>query len=145
MAADLEVSVEGGVSGVDSHVVQPSSPKTTSPTSERNIEKNENEIFNSEKSGESDECNGVKDLSSNEGSKSELKMKEIVDMLNKLKLNPQAKEFFPSSYYYGHMGDFNFVLSDHNLGIDVFPNNQRVHSVLLLIKFWCTSYWILCT
>ncbi|KAL8506206.1 hypothetical protein ACS0TY_017171 [Phlomoides rotata] len=118
MAADLEVSVEGGVFGTDSPVVEPSSPKTTN---ERKIEKNENEIFNSEKSGESEERNGVKDSDL----KSELKLKEIVDMLKKLKLNPQAKEFFPSSSYYGQMGDFNFVLSDHNLGIDGFPNNQR--------------------
>lgn len=125
MAADLEVSVEGGVLGMDSPVVETSSPKTTSGG---NIEKNENEIFNSEKSGESDEGNGgVKDSdsNSNEDSKSEFKMKEIVDMLKKLKLNPQAKEFFPSSYYYGQLGDFNFVLADHNLGNDGFPITQR--------------------
>ncbi|XP_057796063.1 polyadenylate-binding protein-interacting protein 8-like [Salvia miltiorrhiza] len=134
MAAGAEVSGEGVV-GVDSQiaVVEPLSPKNPSPPSEKIVEKieidneNENENFSSDKSGESDASNGVKisDSNSNADSKSELQMKEIVDMLKKLKLNPMAKEFFPSNYYYGQMGDYNFVLSDKNLGNDGFPNNRR--------------------
>ncbi|KAI3465973.1 hypothetical protein Pfo_022636 [Paulownia fortunei] len=127
MAAGAEVFGEAGVLEMDSPaaVIEPSSPKNTSPASEKNIEKNENS--NSEKSGETDVTNGVKgsDLNSNADSKSELQIKEIVDMLKKLKLNPLAKEFFPSSYYYGQMGAYNFVLSNKNLGNDDFPNNRR--------------------
>ncbi|KAK6132548.1 hypothetical protein DH2020_033650 [Rehmannia glutinosa] len=78
-------------------------------------------------SGENDVTNGVKgsDLESNADSKSEMQMKEIVDMLKKLKLNPLAKEFFPSTYYYGQMGAYNFVFSNKNLGNDGFLNNRR--------------------
>lgn len=146
MAAGAEVSGEGVV-GVDSQiaVVEPSSPKISSPPSEKIVEKigndngneneNENEIenFSSDKSGESDVSNGVKisDSNSNADSKSELQMKEIVDMLKKLKLNPMAKEFFPSNYCYGQMGDYNFVLSDKNLGNDGFPN-RRVYTLSLI-------------
>lgn len=150
MAAGAEVSGEGVV-GIDSSVavVEPSSPKNPSPPSEKFIEKNENENgngnengnenengnFSSDKSGDSDVSNGVKNSDSNSiaDSKSELQMKEIVDMLKDLKLNPLAKEFFPSSYYYGQMGDYNFVLSDK--GNDGFPN-RRVYTLLSSTKFW---------
>lgn len=152
MAAGAEVSGEGVV-GTDSPavVVEPSSPKNSSPPSEKIVKKNEsekdneneNENFSSDKSGDSDVSNGGKNSDSNSiaDSKSELQMKEIVDMLKKLKLNPLAKEFFPSSYnsiYYGQMGDYNFVLSDKNLGNDGFPNNRRVYTLLshqLFLKF----------
>ncbi|KAK4420643.1 Polyadenylate-binding protein-interacting protein 9 [Sesamum alatum] len=92
---------------------------------EKNTENNANS--NSEKAGEVVVINGVKgsDLNSNADSKSELQMKDFVDMLKKLKLNPLAKEFIPSSYYYGQMGAYNFVLSSENLGNDGFPNNRR--------------------
>lgn len=40
----------------------------------------------------------LKNVDKESGSKSEFKMQEISDMLSKLKLNPMAKEFFPSSY-----------------------------------------------
>lgn len=134
MAAGAEVSGEGVV-GIDSSVVvvEPSSPKNSTPPSEKFVEKNgndngnENENFSSDKSGDSDVSNGVKNSDSNSDSKSELQMKEIVDMLKKLKLNPLAKEFFPSSYYYGQMGDYNLVLSEK--GSDGFPN-RRVYTLL---------------
>ncbi|KAL3651095.1 Polyadenylate-binding protein-interacting protein 9 [Castilleja foliolosa] len=58
-------------------------------------------------------------------SKSELQMKEIVDMLNTLKLNPMAKEFFPSTYYQGQIGAQTFVPNNKNLRNDGFPNNRR--------------------
>ncbi|KAK6132454.1 hypothetical protein DH2020_033803 [Rehmannia glutinosa] len=90
MAAGAEVFGEAAVLEMDSPaLVEPSSPKNTSPASEKkNTDKNENS--NSEMSGENDVTNGVKgsDLESNADSKSEMQMKEIVDMLKKLKLNP---------------------------------------------------------
>lgn len=148
MAAGAEVSGEGVV-GIDSSVVvvEPSSPKNPAPPSEKFIEKNENDDgnengndnesgnFSSDKSGDSDVSNGVKNSDSNSiaDSKSELQMKEIVDMLKDLKLNPLAKEFFPSSYYYGQMGDYNFAISDK--GNDGFPN-RRVYTLLSSTKFW---------
>ncbi|KAG6420756.1 hypothetical protein SASPL_117294 [Salvia splendens] len=144
MAAGAEVSGEGVVVDSQIAVVEPSSPKNHSPPSEKIVEKIENdnengtENFSSVNSEESDISNGVKisesDISNgvkisdsklNVDSKPELQMKEIVDMLKKLKLNPMAKEFFPSNYYYGQMGDYNFVLSDKNLGDDGLPNNRR--------------------
>ncbi|XP_042061023.1 polyadenylate-binding protein-interacting protein 8-like [Salvia splendens] len=132
MAAGAEVSGEGVVVDSQIAVVEPSSPKNHSPPSEKIVEKiendneNETENFGSVNSEESDISNGVKisDSKLNVDSKSELQMKEIVDMLKKLKLNPMAKEFFPSNYYYGQMGDYNFVLSDKNLGDDG-PDNRR--------------------
>ncbi|GER53933.1 CTC-interacting domain 9 [Striga asiatica] len=60
--------------------------------------------------------------------KSGMQMKEIVDMLKKLKLNPMAKEFFPSSYHQGQMGANNLVPNDKNFGIDGVPNNRRRRS-----------------
>ncbi|KAL1562856.1 Polyadenylate-binding protein-interacting protein 9 [Salvia divinorum] len=133
MAAGAEVSGEGVVVDSQIAVVEPSSPKNHSHPIEKIVVKieddneNENENFSSVKPEESDISNGVKisDSKLNVDSKSELQMKEIVDMLKKLKLNPMAKEFFPSNYYYGQMGDYNFVLSDKNLGDDGFPNNRR--------------------
>ncbi|KAL0399554.1 UNVERIFIED_CONTAM: Polyadenylate-binding protein-interacting protein 8 [Sesamum radiatum] len=127
MAAGAEVSGEAAVLGMESPaaVVEPSSPKNTIPTSEKNLEKYDNS--NTEKAGETDVADGVKDsdLNSNSGSKSELEMKELVDMWKKLKLNPLAKEFVPSSQYQGQMGAFNFVPINKNLGNDGFPNHQR--------------------
>ncbi|KAL0328352.1 UNVERIFIED_CONTAM: Polyadenylate-binding protein-interacting protein 9 [Sesamum calycinum] len=127
MAAGAEVSGETAVLEMDFPVavLEPSSPEKTTPASEKNTEKNEKS--SSEKAGEVDVINGVKgsDLNSNADSKSELQMKDFVDMLKKLKLNPLAKEFIPSSYYYGQMGAYNFVLSSESLGNDGFPNNRR--------------------
>ncbi|KAI8007507.1 Polyadenylate-binding protein-interacting protein 9 [Camellia lanceoleosa] len=67
--------------------------------------------------------------SKNSDSKSEFKMQDIVDMLSKLKLNPLAKEFFPSSYLHDRNRDQslpnNFSPAQKNLGIDGYPNNRR--------------------
>ncbi|KAK6154221.1 hypothetical protein DH2020_008469 [Rehmannia glutinosa] len=95
MAAGAEVFDEAAVLEMDSPaLVEPSSPKNTSPASEKNTDKNENS--NSEMSGENDVTNGVKgsNLESNANSKSEMQMKEIVDMLKKLKLNPWPRSSF---------------------------------------------------
>ncbi|KAL3631508.1 Polyadenylate-binding protein-interacting protein 8-like isoform X1 [Castilleja foliolosa] len=122
-AAELEMN--SPASAAATIAVEPLSPKTSNPSSEKNMEKNKNS--DSEMSGESVVINGVKgsDLDSNADSKSEIQMKEIVDMLNKLKLNPLAKEFFPSSYYYGQMGPYNIVFSNKNLGNDGVITNRR--------------------
>lgn len=60
--------------------------------------------------------------------KSEFKMQDIVDMLSKLKLNPLAKEFFPSYLYDPNRDQLaanNFSPSNKNLGND---NNRRRRS-----------------
>lgn len=127
MGAGAEVSGGGAVMEMESSaavVDEPSSPpKITTPTSEMNTEK-----FVNSDSEESGKIDGVKDsgLNSVADSKSELKMKEFVDMLKKLELNPQAKEFFPSSYYQSQIGPFSFVSLDKDMGYDGLPNNQRV-------------------
>ncbi|XP_057466553.1 polyadenylate-binding protein-interacting protein 9-like [Actinidia eriantha] len=61
-------------------------------------------------------------------SKSELKMDEIADMLSKLKLNPLAKEFFPSSYNdrnRDQLAHDNSSPDNNHLGDYGFPNNRR--------------------
>ena len=61
--------------------------------------------------------------------KSELKMDEIADMLSKLKLNPLAKEFFPSSYQDRNRDQFaddNSSPDNKHLENYGFPNNRRV-------------------
>ncbi|KAL8507796.1 hypothetical protein ACS0TY_018362 [Phlomoides rotata] len=124
MGAGEEVSGGGAVLELESSaaVVELSSPKITTPASETNTEK-----FVDSNSEESGEIDGVKDsgLNSIAGSKSELQMKEFVDMLEKLKLNPQAKEFFPSSYYQSQLGALSFMSFDNDMGYDGFPNNRR--------------------
>lgn len=69
--------------------------------------------------------------------KSEFKMQDIVDMLSKLKLNPLAKEFFPSYLYDPNRDQLaanNFSPSNKNLGND---NNRRVYCFIswFLIDF----------
>ncbi|KAK4487191.1 hypothetical protein RD792_006510 [Penstemon davidsonii] len=116
MAASVEV-LSDDVSILKMESPEPClSPKTTSPKSE-NSNSDENSV----------ERDGVKnsELNSNGDSKSELEMKEFVDMLKNLKLNPMAKEFFPSSYYQPQMVAYSFVPFDKNLGNDGFPNNRK--------------------
>lgn len=76
----------------------------------------------------SDEIAVIKDSDLITNSKSEYEMQNIVHMLNKLKLNPQAKEFVPSSYNNRDQMFFNnFVTAHKSLGGDGFRNNQRVY------------------
>lgn len=96
-------------------VYMPSSPKRETHVSENNAEKHEL-------------SDGVKDSDKNSSGdfKSEMNVKEFVaDMLKKLKLNPQAKEFFPSYYQQGLIGAYSFVPTDKSSG-DGFPNNRKV-------------------
>ncbi|KAL6570568.1 Polyadenylate-binding protein-interacting protein 9 [Orobanche gracilis] len=116
MAAGAEVS---GVAAVSDTVSPGSVVKTTC---EEKIEKNDNS--NSVESEGTDDS-ALKDSDLDSNSKSEMQMKEIVDMLKKLKLNPMAKEFFPSSYYQGQIGAHSFVPNNTNFGNDGFPNNRR--------------------
>lgn len=122
MGAGAEVSGGGAVLEMESSAAVVDEPKITIPTSEMNTEK-----FVNSDSEESGKIDGVKDsgLISIADSKSELKMKEFVDMLKKLELNPQAKEFFPSSYYQSQIGPFSFVSLDKDMGYDGLPNNRR--------------------
>lgn len=122
MGAGAEVSGGGAVLEMESSAaaVEPSSPKITIPSSEMNS----TEKFVNSNSEESGEIDGGKNSIAD--SKSELQMKEFVDMLKKLELNPQAKEFFPSSYYQSQIGAYSFVSLDKDLGYDGFPNNRRV-------------------
>ncbi|CAA3015521.1 polyadenylate-binding -interacting 8-like isoform X2 [Olea europaea subsp. europaea] len=126
MTAGTEVSVETSVVEMEKPAAVPvavefSSPENTDTASENSTEKKADS--NAKESGERDVTSVGKDYDSD--SKSELQMKDIVDMLKKLKLNPLAKEFFPSSYYPGQTGARNFVLADKNSGIDGSPINRR--------------------
>lgn len=97
MAAGPEISVESAATTtVDASltVVDQSSPKSEVAVT------NESDNFNVAKPDDNDSV--VKNVDSKNGSdyesKSEMKMQDIVDILSNLKLNPMAKEFFPSSY-----------------------------------------------
>lgn len=120
MAAGTDVSGETAVVEVPAVAVQ---PDETTAASKNNVDSNSrmNDIS-------APLTNGAKESdssSNNSNSKSELQMQDIVDMLKKLKLNPLAKEFFPSSYYRDQMGVTNFVPANMNWGNDGFPNNRR--------------------
>ncbi|GER33622.1 CTC-interacting domain 8, partial [Striga asiatica] len=105
MAAGAEVSIE-------------------SPVVAKTITDEKIDNFDSVESRENDVTdNGLKCSDSNPNSG--IQMKGIVDMLQKLKLNPMAKEFFPSSYHQGQMGAQNFVPSEIFLGNDGFSNNRK--------------------
>ncbi|XP_071696777.1 polyadenylate-binding protein-interacting protein 8-like [Rutidosis leptorrhynchoides] len=73
-------------------------------------------VVNSEKGSDSD-------------LKSDMKVQDIVDIVSNLKLNPMAKEFFPSSYspneitinYFAPA----FYINSHGDGIEGYPNNRR--------------------
>ena len=87
---------------------------------------------NTDNTSNNSESNGVKDSSDSiANAKSEFHMHDIADMLKKLKLNPQAKEFFPSSYNRGTVGAgdqmilSNFVPANKTTGGDGFQNNRR--------------------
>lgn len=119
MAAGAEVVGEAAAVGMDSPTgFEPLSPKN----SDKSVENNENSI------SEPDMVDGGvqdSDLKPNVDSKSELQMKNFVDMLKNLKLNPLAKEFIPSSNYYGQVGGYGFLISAKNSGNDTFPNNRK--------------------
>ncbi|KZV29740.1 nucleolysin TIAR-like [Dorcoceras hygrometricum] len=125
MAAGAEVTGDAAIKEMETPVAVLDLPKATDASTEKPVENN----FDSDSKEWADtEVNGgVKDsdLNSNGDSKSEMEVKEIVDILKKLKLNPQAKEFFPSSQHHGQMGIIKFAPDDKNLGNDSFPNNQR--------------------
>ncbi|XP_055800793.1 polyadenylate-binding protein-interacting protein 8-like isoform X1 [Solanum dulcamara] len=88
---------------------------------------------NTDNTSNNSESNGVKDsFDSIANVKSEYHMHDIADMLKKLKLNPQAKEFFPSSYNNrgaGVGGDqmilSSFVPANKTMVVDGFQNNRR--------------------
>lgn len=75
---------------------------------------------------------------SDSDSKSEMKMQDFVDMLSNLKLNPMAKEFFPSSYSpidrnrdqpefaLNYFVQPAYYKNYPENGIEGYPNNRRV-------------------
>ena len=63
----------------------------------------------------------------------------IVDMLSNLKLNPLAKEFFPSSYSHDHLTQTNFSKNSPN---DAYPNNRRVIILLYSVDVSFSSLFI---
>lgn len=121
MAAGAEVYGEAAVLEMES--VEPPSPKNANPTSENNVD-----FFGNSDSENSGGTDGVNDsgLNPNVDSKSNLQMKEIVDMLKKLELNPLAKEFFPSSYCYQTQNGAYDLANNKGFGNDGFPNYRRV-------------------
>ncbi|CAK9151783.1 unnamed protein product [Ilex paraguariensis] len=108
MAVGAEVS---GETAVEVPVVQPSPIADTADANSNN-----NAIPLS---------NGVQDSGSNSNSKSELPMTDLTNMLSNLKLNPMAKEFFPSSYNRDQLAVNNVVTANMNSGNDGHPNNRR--------------------
>ncbi|KAL4555259.1 hypothetical protein LXL04_037873 [Taraxacum kok-saghyz] len=135
MAAGPEISIESAASTTVAGSVTPidqSSPKTEVTAT------NESDNFNVPKPDDNDSV--VNNVDSKPGSdsdsKSEMKMQDIVDILSNLKLNPMAKEFFPSSHspidrngdpteltlnYFAPAFYSNYT-SD---GIEAYPNNRR--------------------
>ncbi|XP_024966402.1 polyadenylate-binding protein-interacting protein 9-like [Cynara cardunculus var. scolymus] len=117
-------------------VVRQSSPKTDVTE----VKINESENINVANPDDDDDDDVVNDVESKKGSdsdpKSEMKMQDIVDMLSTLKLNPMAKEFFPSSYSPIYRNDdqpelnLNFFTPAYYTnstgdGIEGYPNNRR--------------------
>ncbi|XP_076929302.1 polyadenylate-binding protein-interacting protein 9-like [Bidens hawaiensis] len=126
MAAGLETSIE-------SASIDQSAPKNEAfgvkiadneSVNNNNINNNNGSVVESKKGSDSE-------------SKSENKMKEFADMLSSLKLNPMAKEFFPSSYSpmdrnrdqsefaVNYLVQPAYFESYPGNGIEGYPNNQR--------------------
>lgn len=120
MAADAQVCGETAV--IEAPAVQ--SLLTNNDDAKFSDVGSEESEFNSEKNVNCESVvNGVKDSSD---AKSDYKMQDIVDMLKKLKLNPQAKEFVPSYYNRDQMFLNNFMPVIKTVGGDVFQNNGKV-------------------
>ncbi|CAI9294964.1 unnamed protein product [Lactuca saligna] len=135
MAAGPEISIESAASTTVAGsitVVDQSSPKTEVAVT------NQSDNFNVAKPDDNDSV--VNNVDSQNGSdsdsKSEMKMQDIVDILSNLKLNPMAKEFFPSSYSpIDRNGDHTeltlnyfapaYFTNSPGDGIEAYPNNRR--------------------
>lgn len=136
MAAGPEISIESAASTTVAGsitAVDQSSPKTEVAVT------NQSDNFNVAKPDDNDSV--VNNVDSQNGSdsdsKSEMKMQDIVDILSNLKLNPMAKEFFPSSYSpIDRNGDQTeltlnyfapaYFTNSPGDGIEAYPNNRRV-------------------
>jgi hypothetical protein len=87
----------------------------------------------------SGEAVATMNMDSKSTSESEINVQELVAMFKKL--NPLAKEFFPSSYphhqnsfYFqnnGQLSPNNFPATDKPSGNDFYPNNRRVIIILI--------------
>ncbi|XP_051114565.1 polyadenylate-binding protein-interacting protein 8-like isoform X2 [Andrographis paniculata] len=79
----------------------------------------------SDQESDAPDCVRESALKSNADSESERQMKGFVDFLKKMKLNPQAKEFVPSYYYYSPMGTYYFLTPDQNLRNEASSNDLK--------------------
>ncbi|KAI5662182.1 hypothetical protein M9H77_21505 [Catharanthus roseus] len=129
MAAGAEVFGEKAV--VESPAAEPSSPKITE-TAPKNADANSNSNGISKDDGAKENDSS----SNNSNEKSETEMEDIDDMFKNLKLNPLAKEFFPSSYNRDQLGLSNFMVADKIWGNDGFPNNRRMLPICLAAYFY---------
>nr|GLL34637.1 polyadenylate-binding protein-interacting protein 8-like [Ipomoea trifida]GMD33318.1 polyadenylate-binding protein-interacting protein 8-like isoform X2 [Ipomoea batatas]GMD36694.1 polyadenylate-binding protein-interacting protein 8-like isoform X2 [Ipomoea batatas] len=114
MAAGAEVCVETAMVEVENSSPAPNTGKISDAGSEVSVNNAKSES----------PADGQKDSGSNSSPESEFQMRDIVNMLKTLKLNPLAKEFFPSSYGRDE-GLNNFVAANKALGGDGFRNNRR--------------------
>lgn len=122
MAAGAEVSDETALAKAPA--VENSSPLPNTAADSNKISDAASDLSTNAKS--ESVMNGDKESDSDTNSNSGYQMQDIVDMLKTLKLNPLAKEFFPSSYNQEQKLVNNFVGVNKRQGADGLPNNRRV-------------------
>ncbi|XP_024980519.1 polyadenylate-binding protein-interacting protein 9-like [Cynara cardunculus var. scolymus] len=134
MAAGPEISVESPATTATASpaVVHPSSPPKTEVSIVKSVDSESVHFVNSD---DDDGSVVTPKKGSDPDPRSEMKMQEFVDMLSNLKLNPMAKEFFPSSYSPVDRNRdqfaFNYFLQPAYYknypenGIEGYPNNRR--------------------
>nr|GMD87588.1 polyadenylate-binding protein-interacting protein 8-like [Ipomoea batatas] len=121
MAAGAEVSDETALAKAPA--VENSSPLPNTAADSNKISDAASDLSTNAKS--ESVMNGDKESDSDTNSNSGYQMQDIVDMLKTLKLNPLAKEFFPSSYNQEQKLVNNFVGVNKRQWADGLPNNRR--------------------
>ncbi|XP_031105716.1 polyadenylate-binding protein-interacting protein 8-like [Ipomoea triloba] len=109
MAAGAEVSGEAAVVKATATDNYADSGKISDAGSDLSTNAKSESMLDGDKGSDSDPNSIL-------NSKSEYQMQDLVDMLKTLKLNPLAKEFFPSSYHRDQIGANNFVGAHKGLG-----------------------------
>ncbi|MFS7995399.1 putative RNA recognition motif domain, ataxin-2, RNA-binding domain superfamily [Helianthus anomalus] len=127
MAAGPEISVESVATITSPTVGEISSPQNE-VSAVKNLDSESVNLVNSDDKNESKK-------GSDSDLKSETKMKEFVDMLSSLKLNPMAKEFFPSYHspidHNRDQPEVNYFVQPAYVknypenAIEGYPNNRR--------------------
>nr|GMC72648.1 polyadenylate-binding protein-interacting protein 8-like isoform X1 [Ipomoea batatas]GME13073.1 polyadenylate-binding protein-interacting protein 8-like isoform X1 [Ipomoea batatas] len=118
MAAGAEVSGEAAVVKATATDNYADSGKISDADSDLSTNAKSESMLDGDKGSDSDPNSIL-------NSKSEYQMQDLVDMLKTLKLNPLAKEFFPSSYHRDQMGANNFVGAHKGLGPDSVRNYRK--------------------